>query len=82
MPAEIVACVLGVLALILAGVMDAVGVMGIAGAVRFTNCRLCSRWTLASEHSDAMCLRCRHHEHAHDHAFMGRIHVPRLHLGH
>ncbi len=95
MSAEIVACVLGGLALLAAGVMEAVGVMGVFGALRFTSCRRCARWTVSSVHdvrqggphgdrpSDPLghplCLRCRHHEHA---LAMGGYHAHRPHFGH
>lgn len=81
MPAEVVACVLGVIALVLAGVMEAVGVMGIAGAVRFAGCRRCARWTMGSVTGEPVCHKCRHREHIGDHGRI-RFHIPRLHLGH
>jgi len=88
MAVEIVACVLGVLGLILVGVMDAFGVMGLVGALRFADCTKCAHWTVRSKRADPLCWRCRHHarvaaaggHHRLPHPHLGLSH--RLHFGH
>lgn len=94
MSVEITACVLGGLALLAAGVMEAVGVMGVFGALRFTSCRRCSRWTVSSVHGYAptdsladpikhpLCLRCRRQEHAERVLAAGGYHPHLPHFGH
>lgn len=81
MPAEIAAVVLGGLALILVFVMDAVGVMGIAGALKFAACEQCKKWTVHSPHAEKfICRRCRRLERA---EAQTAAHWPHLlHLGH
>jgi len=79
MSVEVVACVIGAVALILAGVMEAVGVMGIFGALRFDNCRRCSRLTIRSGGGEAICRRCRRRDHAQHERLPGaRLARPRL----
>jgi len=80
--AEIVACALGALALIVTWVMAAVGLLGVVDAVRFRSCDGCSRWTIASKKYGTMCRHCRPHE---QHSFAPRLallHLHRPHFGH
>ncbi|MGH8891509.1 MAG: hypothetical protein ACRDV3_17330 [Acidothermaceae bacterium] len=80
MAVEIVACVLGVLGLILVGVLDAFGVMGLVGVVRFADCAECSHWTVSSRRADPLCWRCRHH--ARVAAGGHHLRLGRVHFGH
>lgn len=59
MPAEVLTYVLGVLVLVIAFAMGAIGLMGVFGAVRFAGCPYCSRLTLRAADSEAICHRCR-----------------------
>jgi hypothetical protein len=59
MPAEVLTYVLGVLVLVIAFVMGAIGLMGVFGAVRFAGCLHCTRLTLRAADSQAICRRCR-----------------------
>jgi len=79
MSAEIAACVLGGLALVLVFVMDAVGVMGITGALKFAACEQCQKWTVHSPRAERLiCRHCRHLERAQPEVATGH----RLHLLH
>lgn len=90
MAVEIVACVLGVLGLILVGVLDAFGVMGLVGAISFADCEQCSHWTVTARRANPLCWRCRHHarveaaggHHRMPHMGLSRLHLGRLHFGH
>jgi hypothetical protein len=80
MSAEIVLYVLGGLTLVGVLVMDALGVLGVFGALRFTSCSQCDRWTVHSlKATEFICHRCRRHERGH--ASIGTPHVHRLHFG-
>lgn len=64
MPAEIVLFVLGGLCLVLVLVMDALGALGVFGALRFTACARCDRWTVHTRKATQLeCHRCRHGHH-------------------
>jgi len=78
MAVEIIACVLGVLGLILVGVMDAFGVMGLVGVLRFADCPECSHWTVRAGRADPLCWRCRHHARL---AAGARQRLPHPHVG-
>jgi hypothetical protein len=63
MPAEIVLFVLGGLTLVGVLVMDALGALGVFGALRFTSCPRCDRWTVHSlKATRLVCHRCRRHD--------------------
>jgi hypothetical protein len=80
MSAEIVLYVLGGLTLVVVLVMEALGVLGVFGALRFTSCSQCDRWTVHSlKATELICHRCRRHER--DDAPIGAPHVRRLHFG-
>lgn len=86
MPAEILVCVLGAATLVVVAVMEAVGFLGIVGALRFRNCRTCARWTLRTIDAQPVCSRCRHGE-LRALREPARWHLPRLrvhllHFGH
>lgn len=60
MPAEIVLFVLGGLTLVVVLLMDALGALGVFGALRFTACAECDRWTVHSlKATQLVCHRCR-----------------------
>jgi hypothetical protein len=62
MPAEILVIVLGAVSLIVVAVMEALGFLGIVGALRFRSCRRCARWTLRTVEAQPLCTRCKHSE--------------------
>lgn len=63
MPADIVLFVLGGATLIVVLLMDALGALGIFGALRFTACARCGRWTVHGlKATESSCHRCRRHE--------------------
>jgi hypothetical protein len=64
MPAEIVLFVLGGLTLVGVLVMDALGALGVFGALRFTSCPQCDRWTVHSLKATRplVCHRCRRND--------------------
>ena len=59
MPAEILVCVLGAVTLIVVAVTEALGFLGIVGALRFRSCRSCARWTLHADAAQPLCGRCK-----------------------
>jgi hypothetical protein len=83
--AEIMACALGAVALILTWVVAAIGLLGVVDAVRFRSCDGCSRWTIASKKYGTMCRHCRPRE-QHGHSFASHfafpLHLHRPHFGH
>lgn len=63
MPADIMLFVLGGATLIVVLLMDALGVLGVFGALRFTACARCERWTVHGlKAKELICHRCRRHE--------------------
>lgn len=62
MPAEILVIVLGAVSLIVVAVMEALGFLGIVGALHFRRCRSCARWTLRSVEAQPRCTRCKYNE--------------------
>jgi hypothetical protein len=81
MPAEIVLFVLGGLTLVGVLAMDALGALGVFGALRFTTCSQCDRWTVHGlKATHLVCHRCRRHEHREGVA-IGARHGRWLHFG-
>lgn len=78
MPAEILLFVLGGVSLIVVLLMDALGVLGVFGALRFTGCARCDRWTVHSlKATELVCHRCRRRAAAP----VGAHHLHWLHFG-
>lgn len=87
MPAEILVCVLGAITLIVVAVTEALGFLGIVGALRFRNCRSCARWTLHAVAAQPLCSRCKRIEARALRGEAFHLHVPHvgvrlLHFGH
>ncbi|HET9186883.1 MAG TPA: hypothetical protein VFN80_02945 [Acidothermaceae bacterium] len=60
MSADIVLFVLGGVTLIVVLLMDALGALGVFGALRFTSCAKCDRWTVHGlKATQLICHRCR-----------------------
>jgi hypothetical protein len=80
MSAEIVVYVLGGVTLAGVVVMEALGALGVFGALRFTSCAECDRWTVHSLKATKMvCRRCRRHDH--DDVPIGAHRARWLHFG-
>ncbi len=68
MSAEIVLFIAGGVSLVIVLLMDALGVLGVFGALRFTACAQCDRWTVHTlKATQLVCHRCRRRHGAADH---------------
>ncbi len=80
MPAEIVLFVLGGVTVLAVFAMEALGVLGVFGALRFTACADCDRWTVHGPKATRLtCHRCRRHDR--QLAAVGAHHLHWLHFG-
>jgi hypothetical protein len=80
MSAEIVLFVLGGVTLVGVLAMDALGVLGVFGALRFTSCSQCDRWTVHGlKATELVCHRCRRRER--QSVLIGAHHARWLHFG-